>query len=313
MKEYVFGIDVGGTTVKFGLFKNEELLEKWAIPTDTSNRGENLIKDISCSLKEKMNSHALSADDIKGAGIGIPGAVHDGYLEPCVNLGGFGGAGIEEAFKGECGFPFKLLNDANAAGLGEMRKGSAHGYENIYFITLGTGVGGCLILNKKLIAGAHGCCGEIGHMNMNAEEKRSFGLKKPGCLEMYASATGIVLNAEDLLKESDKPSALRDHGSFTCADVFDLAKKGDELSLETVELMARYLGRAMASIACVCNPDIFVIGGGVCAAGDFLIKKVEKYFKEYAFASSVNTKISLAVLGNDAGIWGGLEMAQSVF
>lgn len=311
MKPYVFGIDVGGTSVKFGLFENGTLKEKWEMPTNAIEGGRYMVSSISDSLKTKMDKYGLDANVIKGAGMGVPGAVQtDGYLEPCVNLNGWGGAGLEAEFKNACGFPVFLINDANAAGLGELREGGGKGFRDMYFVTLGTGVGGCLILNKRLITGAHGCAGEIGHIHVKDNEESCCGCGRKGCLEQYASATGIVRMAKKQLNISSCESGLRKITDITCRDIFDLAKAGDSLCLSVAEEMTGILGKALAGIACTCNPEVIVIGGGVSKAGDLLLEGLRKTFKDYAFASSVNTKIVLAKLGNDAGIYGGLELVE---
>ena len=312
MKPYAFGIDVGGTSIKFGLFKEDCLKEKWSMPTDPSCGGKNISRDIAASLKGRMALSGIGPEDVEGAGMGVPGVISSrGYLEPCVNLGGWGGAGIEEELKGLCGFPFVMINDANAAGLGELKRGGGKGFESIYFITLGTGVGGCLIIEDKVISGAHGCCGEIGHIHIDDSEKRLCGCGKTGCLEQYVSARALEENAAEALRKTEEPSALRSLENITCRDIFDLAKEGDGLCLKIVDDMAELFGSVLAGIACVCNPEAFVIGGGMSAAGDFLIERLRASFKKYAFSSSEKTKILEARLGNEAGIWGGYYLLKA--
>lgn len=314
MRNYAFGIDVGGTTIKFGLFKEGVLQEKWNIPTPSKDGGKFMVKGISDSLKSKMAEHKIEAADVIGAGVGVPGAVHSGgYLEPCVNINGWGGSGLEDSFEGECGFPFKLVNDANAAGLGEMREGGGKGHKNVIFVTLGTGVGGGIIIDGILNAGAHGCGGEIGHIHVKDDEERSCGCGHHGCLEQYASATGIVASAKMYLESHDEKTKLRDMPDFECADIFNLAKEGDVVCFQLVNDMTTLLGKVLAGLACSVNPEVIVIGGGVSKAGDILLDGIKDTFRKYAFASSVNTEIVLAQLGNDAGIYGGLEMAERSF
>ena len=309
MKKYVFGIDLGGTTVKLGLFSiSGELLDKWEIVTRTDNGGEHIIPDIAAALEGKMKEKGIAAEEVAGAGLGVPGAVlEDRYVKPCVNLNGWGGD-VAGMLSERCGFPVKALNDANAAALGEMWLGGGKGHDNVVFVTLGTGVGGGIIVGGKLLSGVHGAGGEIGHIKVNPHETVACGCGKKGCLEQYASATGIVRKAKALLDESDKPSSLRQFENVTAKDVFDCAKTGDELALEVVAFFGRTLGRALACISCVCDPEIFVIGGGVSAAGEIILDTLRDVFVANAFPASEGTDFALASLGNDAGICGAAKM-----
>ena len=308
MEQYIFGIDLGGTTVKLGLFTaGGELQEKWEIPTRTENGGEHILSDIAGSVKAKLAEKDIDPAQVLGAGLGVPGAVlEDRYVKPCVNLNGWGGD-VAGMLSDLCGWPVKAVNDANAAALGEMWLGGGKGHDNVVFVTLGTGVGGGIIVDGKLLAGVHGAGGEIGHIKMNAAETETCGCGKKGCLEQYASATGIVRMAGMLL-ESDQPSALREVEKLTARDIFDCAKAGDELALRAVDIFADYLGRALVNISCVCDPQIFVIGGGVSAAGQIILDKVGQVFRTHAFPASEGTAFALASLGNDAGICGAARL-----
>ena len=192
-----------------------------------------------------------------------------------------------------------------------MFKGSGEGTKDMVMITLGTGVGGGVIIGGKIITGVNGAAGEIGHMPMCDDETDTCGCGKKGCLEQYGSATGVVKITKRLLATKDTPSKLRDMENFTAKDVFDFAKEGDLLANEAVEELGKYLGKAAAHISCVVNPETFVIGGGVSKAGQFLLDRIEKYFKEYAFFASRDTKFVLASLGNDAGIYGAAALILS--
>ena len=306
MAKYVFGIDIGGTTVKLGYFTADgELLDKWEIPTRKDNGGAYILPDIAESFKKKMEEKGISADEVIGAGMGVPGPVkEDGTVIKCVNLG-WGIFNAADELSKLLGVKVKVGNDANMAALGEMWMGGGKGHENIVMVTLGTGVGGGIILNGKMLAGVNGASGEIGHMTMDTEETDVCGCGKCGCLEQYASATGIVRMAKKALDGSDRPSALRELQEVTAKDVFDAAKNGDELALEQVEELGRKLGLAAAQIACVVDPEVFVIGGGVSRAGQILLDVTAKYFKKYAFHACRETGFELASLGNDAGIYGG--------
>ena len=306
MANYVFGVDIGGTTVKIGLFSTEgELLDKWAITTRTDDGGAYILGDIADSVKAKMEERGISKEDVLGVGMGVPGPVRDdGTVIKCVNLG-WGVFNAAEELSQLLGVKVKVGNDANMAALGEMWQGGGKGHENIVMITLGTGVGGGIILGGKMLAGVNGAGGEIGHMTMDLSETDVCNCGKRGCLEQYASATGIVRMANKALNDSDRPSKLREVQYISAKEIFDAAKTGDDLAMELVDELGKKLGLAMAQVAAVVDPEVFVIGGGVSRAGQIIIDATEKYFKQYAFHACRNTTFELAVLGNDAGMYGG--------
>ena len=306
MANYVFGVDIGGTTVKIGLFSTEgELLDKWEITTRTDDGGAYILGDIADSVKAKMEERGISKEDVLGVGMGVPGPVRDdGTVIKCVNLG-WGVFNAAEELSQLMGVKVKVGNDANMAALGEMWQGGGKGHENIVMITLGTGVGGGIILGGKMLAGVNGAGGEIGHMTMDLSETDVCNCGKRGCLEQYASATGIVRMANKALNDSDRPSKLREVQYISAKEIFDAAKTGDDLAMELVDELGKKLGLAMAQVAAVVDPEVFVIGGGVSRAGQIIIDATEKYFKQYAFHACRNTTFELAVLGNDAGMYGG--------
>ncbi len=306
MANYVFGVDIGGTTVKIGLFSIDgELLDKWEITTRTDEGGAYILSDIAKSVEDKMTEKGISKDDVKGIGMGVPGPVKDdGTVVKCVNLG-WGIFNAAEELSGIIGLPVKVGNDANMAALGEYWQGGGKGYSSVIMVTLGTGVGGGIIINGKMLAGVNGAGGEIGHMTIDLDEQDFCNCGKKGCLEQYASATGIVRLATRALQSSDKPSKLREVKYISAKEIFDAAKSGDNLALDLVEEHGKRLGYALANIACVVDPEAFVIGGGVSRAGDILIDATKKYFQEYAFHACRNTEFKLATLGNDAGMYGG--------
>ena len=310
MKPYAFGVDLGGTTVKLGLFEtNCNLMEKWEIPTRTGNHGENLLPDIAEAMLRKLSEKGIDKDQVEGVGMGVPGAVvNDRFVKPCVNLEQWGGFDVAEALEALCGFPAKIVNDANAAALGEMGAGGGKGRKNVVFVTLGTGVGGGVIVDGKLLAGVHGAGGEIGHIKVKDTHDTPCGCGKRGCLEQYSSATGIVNETKKFLASSDAPSKLRELETITAKDIFDLAKAGDAVALAQVEEMTRLLGKALAAVSCVCDPQVIVLGGGVSRAGSIITDNVAKWFREYAFPASECTEFALAELGNDAGTYGGVQM-----
>ena len=310
MKPYAFGVDIGGTTVKIGFFETQgNLLNKWEIPTRKDMGGSLILSDIAESLQQECKARKLKKEDIEGIGLGVPGPVLEGRIvNKCVNLG-WGVIDIAAEMSRLTGIEnIHAGNDANVAALGEIWQGGGKGNKNLVMVTLGTGVGGGIILGGRIIPGAFGAAGEIGHFTMTRHETMSCGCGKKGHLEQYVSATGIARKAQELLSESNRPSALRDAQYLSAKEVFECAKNGDELSLEIVEFVGDTLGRALASISCVVDPDIFLIGGGVSKAGDILLDTIQTHFRKYAFHASENVKFALATLGNDAGMYGAVKM-----
>ncbi|MBQ1896907.1 MAG: ROK family glucokinase [Lachnospiraceae bacterium] len=305
--KYVFGVDIGGTTVKLGLFDEKgELLDKWEIPTDKTDKGKNIVGDVCDSIKSKISGRGITAGDVMGVGVGAPGAVdEDGVMTGgAVNLGWdvFNlRTTMEEKLDG-----IKVVagNDANVAAYGEMLKGGGKGHKNVVAVTLGTGVGGGVIIGGRLITGATGAAGEIGHIRVDDEETLKCNCGHTGCLEQFASATGIARLAKRRLEADDKASVLRSAEVLDAKAVFDAVKAGDEVAIEIAKEFGRYLGKGLASVADVVNPEVFVIGGGVSKAGEILLSFVEPEFEKYVFPPCKGAKFALAELGNDAGIYG---------
>lgn len=309
MAEYVFGVDVGGTTVKLGLFDiNGTVQDKWEIPTRTENGGVNILPDIAQSIRDKMSEKNIVKENVAGVGVGAPGPVDgDGIIHKAVNLGW-----DEMNLKKELttlldGMRVEGGNDANVAALGEMWKGGGQGYKNLVAVTLGTGVGGGIIINGKIMTGATGSGGEIGHIHVEDDETEACGCGNYGCLEEYASATGITRLANRKLKASEKDSVLR-QGEVSAKTVFDAVKAGDELAIEIAKQFGDYLGKGLAVVAGVINPEIFVIGGGVSKAGEVLFDYIRPAFDRTVFHGCKDTRFALATLGNDAGIYGAAKM-----
>ena len=310
MKKYCFGIDVGGTTVKMGLFTTEgELLDKWEIPTRKEDGGAYILNDVAASVEAKLAEKNIEKDDAAGAGIGVPGPTLDtGYVSICVNLGWKDKNPANELSE-LLSIPVKAGNDANVAALGEMWKGGGEGYLDVVLLTLGTGVGGGIIINGEIAPSHRGVGGELGHITVNPDEEATCNCGNHGCLEQYASATGVVRIAKKLLAASKEESSLRTLETVTAKDVFDAAKAGDHLAVEAVEVLGKYLGLVVANVALTVDPDVFVIGGGVSKAGQVLIDVITKYYHKFAKIIGDNkAKVVLAKLGNDAGIYGAARM-----
>lgn len=307
--KYCFGVDIGGTTVKMGLFSTEgELFEKWEIKTRTENEGKEVLPDIAASVHSKMEEKGISIEDMAGVGIGVPAPVsEEGIVKNSANIGwGYKNVKkeMEELLPGVCA---RIGNDANVAALGEMWLGAGKGCSNMIMVTLGTGVGGGVICHGQIIAGANGAGGEIGHICVNYNETEKCGCGKTGCLEQYASATGIARLAKLRLAKLHEKTILEGK-NLSAKSVFDAVKKGDRIATEIAEEFGAYLGHALANMAVITDPERIVIGGGVSNAGPALLPFIDKPFQEKAFFANKDTKIVLATLGNDAGICGAARM-----
>lgn len=306
---YCFGVDLGGTTVKMGVFtEHGQNIAKWEIKTRTENAGKAILPDIAASISEKVDELELIKDNILGVGIGIPAPVTaDGCIPGAVNLG-WGPRSIKNDLEALCGFKVAVGNDADMAALGEMWLGGGKGAENMLMVTLGTGVGGGIIEAGQPVTGGHGGGGEIGHITVNYNETEKCGCGRTGCLEMYTSATGIVRLARRRLEKDDAETVLRSFDTLSAKKVFDAVKADDAVAIEIAEEFGCILGRALANIAATCDPAIFVIGGGVSKAGEVLLDFIKKPFKEHAYYVNANTEFALAELGNDAGICGAAKL-----
>ena len=308
MKKYVFGVDVGGTTVKMGLFNVEgEVLDKWEIKTRTENGGEAILPDIAAAVDAKLEEKNIAKEEVAGVGIGIPGPIDENGVVPHTANLGWGYKEVSKELSELTALPCKGGNDANVAALGEMWKGGAAGYQNVVMVTLGTGVGGGIIIGGKILTGSNGAGGEIGHLHVDDDIPGQCGCGNKGCLEQVASATGITNLANQALAASDMPSMLRE-GEVSAKTVCDAVKADDALAKEVAERFGKYLGTALANITAVTDPQTIVIGGGVSKAGPVLLEYVEKYYQKYCFKSCRNVKFALATLGNDAGIYGSAKL-----
>lgn len=314
MSRYVFGVDIGGTSIKLGLFEESGmLLEKWEIPTRKEENGAYILPDIGNSISAQMKKRTIAKDDIIGVGVGSPGMVNEnGIVYSAVNLGwnhvDIPGQ-LGKMLDGVC---VKAENDANVAAYGEMWKGAGAGYKNLVMVTLGTGVGGGIITEGRILRGAGGAGGEIGHIHVEDREEVPCACGSIGCLEQYASAPGIVKIAQKVLENSEKPSSLRAVQTISAKEIFDAVKLGDEAAIEIAEIFGEYLGKGLSIIASIVNPDLFVIGGGVSYAGEILFDFIRPTLTKYTNACNAGIKLQLAQLGNDAGIYGaaGLWLAS---
>lgn len=308
MSKIVFGVDIGGTTVKMGIFYEKgTLIEHWEIPTRKEEQGRFILTDIAGSILSRMTELGYDKEDCLGVGVGVPGPVDaKGNVHKAVNLG-WDEMNIVETLGSLVQLPVRAGNDANVAALGEMWKGGAQGFADVVAVTLGTGVGGGIIVDGRLAAGYRGAAGEIGHILVEDKEEQACGCGNKGCLEQYASATGLVRLARQRLQADHMPSILRE-GELTSKSIWDAVKAGDELAIQVAEVFGYYLGKGLACIAAVTNPQVFVIGGGVSKAGDIIFKYVRPNYEKFAFRGCREVSFRLAELGNDAGIYGAARL-----
>lgn len=311
---YGFGVDLGGTTVKLAYFDAAgTLLDKWEIPTDTTGEGSRILPDIAASIRSYLDTNSIPDTDILGIGIGVPGPVNaKGVVDHCVNLG-WGKFNVEQALSSLTGFPVRAGNDADLAALGECWKGSGHGCENMVMVTLGTGVGGGIILGGQVLFGARGAAGEIGHMVINRDEPELHTSGQRGCAEQYCSATGVVRLATRYLNSTSEPSVLRQCDPLTCKDVFDAGNAGDPAALAILEQFYGLLGEFLANLCDVLDPEAVVLGGGVSKAGQVLLDGVHPHFLKHVFHAIRDVRFALASLGNDAGSYGAFKLALQSF
>ncbi|MCI8978077.1 ROK family protein [bacterium 1xD8-48] len=308
MGKYIFGVDIGGTTVKLGFFDREgTLLDKWEIPTRTEDDGCNILPDVADSISEKLKEKEVAIEDVAGIGVGAPGPIDgEGVVHRAVNLG-WGVFSIKKTLEDILHLPVMAGNDANVAALGEMWKGGGRGSRDLIMVTLGTGVGGGIITDGRILTGVCGAGGEIGHVHVEDAETESCNCGNYGCLEQYTSATGITRLANRKLAGCDKESVLRG-GEVSAKTVFDAVKQKDALAMEIAEEFGKYLGDGLAVIASVINPDTIVIGGGVSRAGEILMDYIRPHYEKNVFHGSREVKFALATLGNDAGIYGSAKL-----
>ena len=312
MEKYVFGVDIGGTAVKIGIFTPDgKLIDKWEIETRTQENGKNILPDIAKSIRVKMDKMSLKDEQILGVGFGVPGPVmNESIVNKCVNLG-WGIVNISEEFEKLTGFNTKAANDANVAALGELWQGGGRGCKTMVMVTLGTGVGGGIIVNEKIVAGANGAGGEIGHIPMkyHAEEPEECGCGKRGCLEQYSSANGLVrITKRYLEKHPELETSLKKYEKLSARDICTEALLGDKVAIDRVEYSMNILGKGLAMVANVIDPEVFVIGGGLTKSGSLITETAHQSYVKYCFHSCENTPFKLAELGNNAGIYGAAKL-----
>lgn len=306
MEKIFWGIDIGGTNIKLGAFTQEgQLLLKDEMRTDLSDNGARIMPEINEKIRHIAQEKGWDWAQMAGAGVGVPGPVQSsGFVERCVDLHWYRFNPREE-LSALLGVPVTAGNDANMAAMGEYWQGSGRNFNSLMFITLGTGVGSGIIMDGgRMIYGAKGLGGEIGHTVICPEEKLQCTCGHYGCLDQMASATGIVRNAHRYLERTDALSVLRNRPDFTCQDVFDAAKGGDKVAADALQYCLSFLGKSLAYASYIVDPEVFILGGGVSRAGQYMVDIVEKVYRENAQMADSFAEIRLAALGNDAGIIG---------
>lgn len=307
--KYCFGVDIGGTFVKLGLFTVEgELIDKWQIKTRREDNSEHILPDIAKALKNKMEEKNITKEEVSGVGFGTPGPVTEDGVALCPANLDWKNKPVAKELSELTGFPCRGGNDVNVAGLGEMWRGGAKGYKNVVVVPIGTGLGAAIICDGKLILGTRGAAGEVGHIHVDNEIEQPCGCGAVGCVEQFSSAPGLVRMAKKLMNESECETSLRNITELTAKDVIDAAKGGDTVADKVFDKFCDYLGYSLAATAAVIDPEIFIIGGGVSKAGQILVDRVQEYFKKYAWPGIRDIKFALAELGNDAGIYGAASM-----
>ncbi len=311
---YGFGVDIGGTTVKIAYFdENGNMLDSWEIPTVKENGGEKILPDVACALEKYLADHKIQREQIIGVGVGVPGPVNSkGIVNMCVNLG-WGKKEIAKELGALTNLPVKAGNDANVAALGEYWKGSGKEYDSMVMATLGTGVGGGIVVDGQLLHGAHGAGGEVGHMVLNRFETERCGCGNRGCVEQYCSATGLVRLAKMRLAADDQVSILREKESLEAKDVFSAGNQADLLALEVLETYYDYMGEFLSSLCAIIDPEVVVLGGGVSKAGNVLLEGVRRGYEKFCFSGVKDVKFTIAELGNAAGSYGAFKLVLDAF
>lgn len=317
--KWLFGIDIGGTTTKIAVITSDgNILQKCILPTPKTDHGSFLALTVQQAIETLLRAHRIAKKDVAGIGVGAPGPVDQGsgVFYELTNLDWPDNFPVKRILEEAVELPVVINNDANCAALGEMWRGAGAGSQDLVCLTLGTGIGGGVIINGNIVQGISGAAGEIGHFPSVITNGTRCNCGKTGCLETVASGTGIARLAVERVKRKHEctkklKTLLKQKGFITAKDVFELARAGDRTALEVVSEAASFLGMALAQIACIVNPEKMILGGGVAKAGSLLLNPVKSAFAQHAFpVTASKTDILLAQLGNDAGVIGAAWMVK---
>lgn len=317
MGKYVVGIDLGGTNIKAGIVEETSgmVIVSESIKTNSDKGMEDTFERIALLVDKMLKDSEIDKSKVNGVGMGIPGPVINGEIVTFfANFPWEKGLNIAKILEKNLNLPVKLGNDANVITLGEAWKGAAKGYKNVLGLTLGTGVGGGILIDGKILEGFRGAGAEVGHMKL-VENGKLCGCGQQGCWEAYASATAIVKETINRFDENKFNLVWKNiDGNIKLLEakhVFDAAKEEDRFAVEIIDYTAKYLAMGIGNLLNVLNPEIIIVGGGVALAGDFLFDKVKKELKKYALPVTLeNIKIVQAKLGEDAGIVGAAALLE---
>lgn len=300
-----FGVDIGGTNIKIGLVSAGGTLQKrWEMPTDTRDSGRFILRDIAGILREILSHEGIPAGDMAGIGLAIPGPVErSGIVNHCLNLG-WARVNASKELRELTGLPVLTGNDGAMAAWGEMWQGAAKAAETFVMLTLGTGVGGGIVINRRPLAGHDGSAGEVGHILINSDEERACVCGNRGCMEQYGSARALETAAADCIARNPDAETTLKRGSLSAKDVMAAAMQGDALAGRLVDTLCEALGKGTGILGTIVNPELFIIGGGLAQAGPFLLGKIREAYRRYAFHSARQTPFALARLGKDAAVYG---------
>ena len=309
------GIDIGGTGIQIGVVSEEgKIIAKGGITTNHADGYAKQIQDMAACALETLEKSGYTLDQVKHVGVGVPGlADRDGVVIFCTNLG-WHDVPFRTEFQKYIDKPVYIDNDATVAGLAESAAGVSAGTSSSIFLTLGTGVGGAIILDGKVWRGHHGVASEIGHQILVVDgELCSCGNR--GCLERYCSATAIIRMAREMVKDHPESAVMTKCGGnpekINAKIVFDAAKEGDAVGGEVFRKYVKYLGQAIANIVNFMDPEVIVLGGGVSKAGDFLLNALHEEIHKYTLYKTLPFgEVKIATLGADAGIIGAAMLTE---
>lgn len=313
----ILAVDIGGTTCKLGVFdENTALIKKWQIATDINNNGENILSDIHQSFVNYFKTTGKEMNECAGIGIGVPGPVDfdKGILNGAINLGWKEKKPVAKEYESLSGLPAIVDNDANLAALGEQAFGAGEAEDDVVLMTLGTGVGGGIVSNQRLMHGSNGSAGEIGHIKVDVDARFLCNCGLRGCLETVSSATGMKNLAVYHYTHHFNSSSIEDiisDGTVNSKDIVEAAEMGDALSIKVLDDVSQYIGIALSTVSAIVNPKVILIGGGVSQAGRLLLDKIENIYRPNTFPpAGERTEIKVAELGNDAGIYGAARLVE---